>query len=322
MMSANAERASFILLSKILQLLLVIVATIFMRRENMLIKLRSIIPLLLCQIVSIYICDNMLSLSRKSDSNILSYHFIVILLGILYLNVIIVIYAEVIKRRQEEQYVANLHEQELTSQLSYYKSIQLAQERNRSLCHDMRKHLAAMESMVSSHNKSSAAQLLEDLKNSFQETENLVDVGNLELSAILNHYVQLAKESNIPVSLSIWVPPTLSISPLDLNIVIGNSFENAIEACLALPTPQRKISIHMTLHNKYLLFYEISNPYLPGKKVRLHKTTTYHGYGLQNITKIADKYNGNMRITHGDQMFTLAAYFNLPNTQTVETSSK
>ena len=93
-----------------------------------------------------------------------------------------------------------------------------------------------------------------------------MDVGNLELSAILNHYIHQAHEFDIPVSLSVWVPENLAISPLELSVVIGNTFENALEACLGLPSQQREISLQISLHN-HILFYERNSDLKPKESI-------------------------------------------------------
>ena len=270
MLSPGVERSIFILLSKMVQLSLVLLVAMFMRKERFLLKLRSIIPLLLCQIFCIYICDTMMSIFRHNSCNLPAHQFFIILIGTLYLNVIIIFYTEVIKTRQQERYDSDLREQRLELQLNYYKDLQLEQEQTRALYHDINKYLTAMEAMVSFDNKPSASQLLLDVKDSFQKVGKLVDVGNLELSAILNHYIHQAHEFDIPVSLSVWVPENLAISPLELSVVIGNTFENALEACLGLPSQQREISLQISLHN-HILFYELSNSFSPGKKFRKPK---------------------------------------------------
>lgn len=310
-LSAGGERVIYIVMAKLVQLGLTMLAPLLLRREQVLLKLRSIVPLLLCQVFSLYVCDHILHFVERSGTEILSGSFLLSIMGILYVNLIIVYYAEVIKARQEERHEAELREQQLNLQLSYYKSMQSQQERTRALYHDMDKHLSAVEALMEGQNKSSADRLLQELRNSLQEAGSLVDVGNVELSAILNPYVQLCRESEIPLSLSVWVPPTLPISPMDLNTLVGNSFENAIEASLPLPPEQRRISLSMSLHNESLLLYEISNACLPGRKIRLGRDRGCHGCGTQNLRKIASAYHGNLRIAHTGQNFTLSAYLNL-----------
>ena len=63
----------------------------------------------------------------------------IILIGILYLNIIIIVYAEVVKARQEERHNADLRQQQLELQLSYYDSLWKEHEKTRAMCHDMSK---------------------------------------------------------------------------------------------------------------------------------------------------------------------------------------
>ena len=44
----------------------------------------------------------------------------------------------------------------------------------------------------------------------------------------------------------------LSVSQIDLCIVIGNLFDNAIEACMALPAGERMIRVYMEMKNTQL----------------------------------------------------------------------
>lgn len=115
--------------------------------------------------------------------------------------------------------------------------------------------------MSVSGDKSSVEQVFLDAQDSLSKIGSVVDVGNPEVGAILQHYAQQANDLTVPLDLSVWVPQTLNINILDLSIIIGNTFENALEACLALPAQHRKISLEISVHNN-LLLYEMSNPYI------------------------------------------------------------
>lgn len=308
-MSAGSERAVYILMSKVIQLLLVLIAGTLMHREQASLNIKGLIPLLPCQIFSIYFCDSILRRTGHGDKNI-TIGFIITLIGILYINIIIIVYAEVMKSRQEEQHNADLRQQQLELQLNYYERLQEDREQTRALWHDMSKCLTAMEAMVSSDNKSAAAQVFSDVKSTFQQVGNIVDVGNSEINAILNHYVQQTRKLEIPFSLTAWVPSMIPIPLLDLSIIIGNTFENAVEACLALPVADRDISLQISVHNNILL-YEMSNSYTANKKCRLRTDHKYHGYGLQNIQSIVNKYDGTIDIQKQNNVFVLSIVLNL-----------
>ena len=234
----------------------------------------------------------------------------IILIGILYLNIIIIVYAEVVKARQEEQHNADLRQQQLELQLSYYDSLWTEQEQTRAMWHDMSKYLTAMKAVSESGDKSSMEKVFLDAQDSLSKIGSVVDVGNPEVGAILQHYAQQAKDLSVPLDLSVWVPKTLNINILDLSIIIGNTFENALEACLALPIQQRNISLKISVHNN-LLLYEMANPYIEGGKHRLHSGHSYHGYGIQNVQLVVDKYSGTLDIKREDGVFTVTLYLNL-----------
>ena len=68
-----------------------------------------------------------------------------------------------------------------------------------------------------------------------------------------------ARRMNIKTDLDIRVRPDLDISAADLSVIIGNTVDNAIEACRVLEEDQEDID---PAHQKaVLLYYKISNPY-------------------------------------------------------------
>lgn len=107
--------------------------------------------------------------------------------------------------------------------------------------------------------------------------------------------------------LDVQIPRELSVTAADLYILLGNTLDNAIEACAALPPEQREINIKLKTHNR-ILFYEIENPYAPsyGNRVR----GGLHGYGLQNVRRCVEKYQGTLEIQKGDNIFRVIAHMN------------
>lgn len=50
----------------------------------------------------------------------------------------------------------------------------------------------------------------------------------------------------------VYIPVALKTSELDLCMIIGNLFDNVIEACLALPEDKRLIRIYMDMKQTQL----------------------------------------------------------------------
>ena len=65
--------------------------------------------------------------------------------------------------------------------------------------------------------------------------DTVVKTGNAMADAILNSKISLAKARDIPVQVDAHIPVKLTMSELDLCVILGNLFDNAMEASLALP---------------------------------------------------------------------------------------
>ena len=152
-----------------------------------------------------------------------------------------------------------------------------------------------------------AQQEFESIQYEFGKIGTVVDVDNAELNVILNHCVQKASSSGIKVQLDVAVPPTLNVSAVDLSVIIGNTVDNAIEACQLLHDSSAVIHI-MLRKNNDMLFYGVENPYSPSAP---KKEGTNHGYGLKNVKKCVGKYHGRLALEQSDNMYRVSIYLNI-----------
>lgn len=95
---------------------------------------------------------------------------------------------------------------------------------------------------------------------------------------------------------------------LDLYIIIGNTMDNAIEACDAFPAGH-KPSISCTLRQKnHVLLYEISNP-IP--QVSVKKAGVIHGYGLENVKECVNRNSGFISVKTENDIFCVSITLNV-----------
>ena len=121
--------------------------------------------------------------------------------------------------------------------------------------------------------------------------------------AILNSKLSIAAAKNIKVKAEARIPVSLTVSELDLCIVIGNLLDNAIEACASLPEEDRLIRIYMEMKGNYLYFSLINTA--EGRKKHSFKTTKGdgHGFGLARVDAIVKKYGGYLTRASEDGAF-------------------
>jgi sensor histidine kinase regulating citrate/malate metabolism len=147
----------------------------------------------------------------------------------------------------------------------------------------------------------------------FDGIGRVVNVGNTVVSAVLNASIQKARRMNIETELDIRVQPDLNISAADLSVIVGNTVDNAIEACALAEAGERKISLQL-LQKGAMLYYEIKNPIKkqdPEAETE-EKNPKLRGYGLRNVKRCIDKYKGTMNIYSGDTYFAVSIHMNIP----------
>ena len=91
-------------------------------------------------------------------------------------------------------------------------------------------------------------------------------------------------------------------------IIVGNLFDNAIEACMQLPEEERMIRVYMDIKNTqlYMSFTNSTAQKKQKKEAGRFRTTkgTGHGYGLVRIDTIVERYQGYLRRESEDGAFT------------------
>jgi sensor histidine kinase regulating citrate/malate metabolism len=226
---------------------------------------------------------------------------------------VIFIYIERIKEVGEMRRQNELADLQYQLKVDYFNQIKEDQANTRALWHDIRKYLNTMNELINRNDIENARECISQAAELFDGLGNVVDVGNTIVSAVLNASIQKARRMNIKTDLDIRVRPDLDISAADLSVIIGNTVDNAIEACRVLEEDQRRISIQL-IQKAVLLYYKISNPYRKrdSRFEREEKDAKLHGYGLKNVRRCIDKYNGTMNITAGGTHFTVSIHINIP----------
>lgn len=136
---------------------------------------------------------------------------------------------------------------------------------------------------------------------------SVVDVNNRVVSVILNEYAQAAKDAQTVLEINVQVPSELAVTAADLYVLLGNTLDNALEACISLPVEKRKISLQLKSHNE-ILYYSIKNPYKSGAEGK--KRNKFHGYGLKNVRRCVERYHGSMEIEDNNGVFCVIAHLN------------
>ena len=148
-------------------------------------------------------------------------------------------------------------------------------------------------------NFSELADYLNEQEADLTTVDTVIKTGNVMIDAILNSKISLAKARHIVVDAKAVVPKDLkvSISEVELSLIVGNLMDNAMEACMEIADQEKRfIRIYIDILKGQLYLYVINSSI--GKRERKgngYKSTkgnAYHGYGLMRIDKVVEKYHG------------------------------
>jgi two-component system sensor histidine kinase AgrC len=179
---------------------------------------------------------------------------------------------------------------------THFAEVESMYNQMRAWRHDFRNHIGAMKSYAAQGDLAAVQRYLDELDGELGSVEPAVRTGNRMADAILNSKISLAKAKGIAVRADAHIPIELTTEELDLCAVIGNLFDNAIEASLALPEGERMIRVYMDIKGEQL-YLSMTNFTAQGKRRkaggRFSSTKGQgHGYGLRRIDAIVEKYGG------------------------------
>ena len=175
---------------------------------------------------------------------------------------------------------------------THYQEVENMYRQMRGWRHDYRNHIQTMKVLASGGDLEGIRSYLDRLDTDLNTVDLAVKTGNAMADAILNSKISLAKSRDIPVQVDAHIPVKLKMSELDLCCVIGNLFDNAIEASLALPPEERLIRVYLDMKGTQL-YLSFTNFTAQGKREKrngrfLTTKGEGHGFGLVRVDAIVD----------------------------------
>lgn len=304
LMQAGAARVIYVVFSNLIQIPLLILVSHFFNREESDLRIVWLLPLISIQLASISVCYVVQCHAADKDFPDYMVFFMAVLL---FVNIMIVFYVEALRKNEKEKYLAELTEQHYHLQIEYYQQLLEKQQETKALWHDIKKYTAAMQAVTAQNDSEQLRQIAQAAEDAYERVKDISAVGNPVVDALLNQYLRSAKENQIQVLLDITIPEVLAISTLLLSVVIGNTFDNAIEACRLIAPEKRVIHLQLRKQNR-ILFYSIENPYIDAvTQLRVGK---HHGYGLKNVERAVNQNNGNFQVEKSKGLFVIQIRLN------------
>lgn len=191
---------------------------------------------------------------------------------------------------------------------THYQEVENMYRQMRGWRHDYRNHIQTVRALAENGDLDAVKKYLDGLELDLNTVDTVIKTGNAMADAILNSKISLARAKKIEVHVDAHIPVKLKMSELDLCVILGNLFDNAIEASMKLPENGRMIRVYMDMKNTQL-YISFTNFTAAGKLQKIGKVFRTskgkgHGFGLVRIDEIVERLCGYLSRNSEEGAFT------------------
>ncbi|HZJ86814.1 MAG TPA: GHKL domain-containing protein [Erysipelothrix sp.] len=178
----------------------------------------------------------------------------------------------------------------------------------RGIRHDYISQIQVLKAHLQLNQMNELEKYLDQMDHELNQIDTIIMSGNIMIDALVNSKLTLAKNNGIQLNAKAIVPQELPFADLDLGILIGNILSNAYESS-------------SKSNEKFIRLYIApikGNLYISCTNSTLGKVTSFttlkkgeHGFGLERINQVVNKYEGWINRKTEDDVFITEVYLPL-----------
>lgn len=258
------------------------------------------------------------AMNRSSNIEI---NIIILFVTLILLVASIILFAYLIINNLKKQHYKKLSdvlEDNIIKQAKHYEKTIKMYNDLRTFKHDYNNLKIGLNNLLETGQIDEAIKYLNSSNEKFKTQYQQINTGNTIVDAIFSDKQSEIIQNNIKIKFN-GIIPYDALEIADLCVVLGNSLDNAVEACAKMPITDEKIIEIEVKKNRELLLIQMKNPI--HDKVNINNNTVkttkenaeVHGIGFYSINNIVKKYDGFYEITSDDTHFTLKMGFMIKN---------
>ena len=191
----------------------------------------------------------------------------------------------------------------MISEVSYLEDAQEASQRFfhaiRSQRHDFLIHVHTICGLLSSNQIDACREYTEKLSEEVRRSNEVIPLDDPAVSALISDYIARAEQQGISIICSIKHDmKQIACSAFELNRVLGNMLQNAMEEVTQYKAPNRWMEL-LVMKRAGRSVIKVTNPFLRdpdslthAAEMNISTKPSHEGIGLKNIERIAKKYDG------------------------------
>lgn len=223
--------------------------------------------------------------------------------------VMAVLFRRAVRQREMEAEISRLRSEQMEILERGYESLRQTYADNARLYHDMRNHIGAVQQCLRDGDVQAAERYCAELWTPAGEMSQTVHTGDRPVDSLISSKMALAGRLGVQAEADVEFPRGARIRSADLVAVLGNLLDNALEAASRAPEGLRFIRLAVRRVHQ-MVVVKVENGYggapveQDGHLVTSKTDKGAHGWGLRSVRAVADRYDGVVRTSHADGVFT------------------
>lgn len=238
------------------------------------------------------------------------------LFGTCYVSYVALKVLEISRSRTRLEEALKYADRSLITQKKQFDSLAAHMGEMKKARHDLRQHLAVVQSYMDQDDKAGLAAYLDTYKSKLPPdvTEYFCDDG--VVNAVISYYAAMARQAGIRFMADAAYPKGCPVSGADIAVLLGNLLENAVEACRREPGGERFIKLRVKQRGRSMLLLLVDNTctaavaFADGTPLSSKREGV--GIGVASIREIAGRYDGAVQLKQQDGMFYASVRLRLP----------
>ena len=255
----------------------------------------------------------------------LSWRSLVAAIVLLLINVSVFSLYDRMIHLMQERHTALLIEKQNKAYQQQLQFMQKSQMRLRFLRHDMKNHLFQIKHFLETNDMKGMYTYINDLEDNLDLTQSITYTQHEAINSILNYKLLPLRTDGVALEVDVQLPDQLTYPIFDLNVLLGNLLDNAIEAT-ALVTPKENQKITLKMKERFgALQLQVGNRFNSNivPKNGTHKSDKInHGLGLKSVQEIVRRHHGKMWIVPEKDWFEINIILYDSNPEKLQGSGK
>lgn len=192
----------------------------------------------------------------------------------------------------------HLLQKQMDYQSENYTHIQESYRNTHRMIHEINSTFTTIEGYIQSHEYNKLLQYINTSKEHLTGENTVNKSGNIVIDSLISNYLLIARKEKIEVNYRINIDVAhIKPNDYDLSIILGNLLENAFKAVKTIfESDSMKIKRYVNIEiftNDSNLVINIENSFVPKTSTSKGPKSLNHGFGIENISNIVLKYDGN-----------------------------